>query len=211
MKIKFFIAVLTLSIGIVIYNPLEAQILGSANYLGVNSPVSRPNTSEPDFSNTTSSDDLSEFSKISNIKAMYMISEQFVFDNLSSLKKAFSIADIYFDLDDATIRPDAVPVLNYLVLLLKENPGINLATTAYADSRIAKYNKKLSLSRAQAAINYLISKGISADRLKIEKFGRPDIDNSCNGDPKCSIATQQLNRRTEFNIIYNGINLAHVN
>ena len=211
MRIKFFIAVLTLSIGIVIYNPLEAQILGSANYLGVNSPVSRPNTSEPDVSNTTSSDDLSEFSIISNRKAMYMISEQFVFDNLSSLKKAFSIADIYFDLDDATIRPDAVPILNYLVLLLKENPGINLATTAYADSRIAKYNKKLSLSRAQAAINYLISKGISADRLKIEKFGRPDMDNSCNGDPKCSITTQQLNRRTEFNIIYNGINLAHVN
>ena len=74
MKIKFFIAVLTLSIGIVIYNPLEAQILGSANYLGVNSPVSRPNTSEPDISNTTSSDDLSEFSIISNRKAMYMIS-----------------------------------------------------------------------------------------------------------------------------------------
>lgn len=211
MRIKFFIAVLTLSTGIVINNPLQAQILGPANYLGVNSPDSRPKTSEPDISNTTSSDDMSEFSIISNRKAMYMISEQFVFDNLSSLKKAFSIADIYFDLDDATIRPDAVPILNYLVLLLKENPGINLATTAYSDSRISKYNKKLSSSRAQAAINYLISKGISADRLKIEKFGRPDMGNPCNGDPKCSIATQQLNRRTEFNIIYNGINLGHVN
>jgi outer membrane protein OmpA-like peptidoglycan-associated protein len=211
MKIKLFIAVLTLSTSIVINNPLHAQISGYGNYMAVNTSDSSPNTSELNVNNTSSNDKINEIAGISNRKAMYMISEQFVFDNLSSLKKAFSIADIYFNLDDATIRPDAFPVLNNLVILLKENPGIHVATTAYSDSRMSKYNEKLATNRAQSAINYLISKGISSDRLLIEKHGRPDMGNPCNDDPKCSIATQQLNRRTEFNIVYNGINLGHVN
>jgi outer membrane protein OmpA-like peptidoglycan-associated protein len=144
-------------------------------------------------------------------KSMYMISEQFVFDNLNSLKKSFTTSDIYFDLDDATIRPDAIPALNSLIILLKENPGVNVAVTSFSDSRMAKYNDKLALSRAQAAKNHLISKGIAADRIVFEKHGRPDMSNPCNNNPNCSLAVQQINRRTEFNIVYNGVNLGQVN
>ncbi|SDM28923.1 OmpA family protein [Daejeonella rubra] len=144
-------------------------------------------------------------------KAMYMASEQFVFDNLSSLKSSFKTSDIYFDLDDASIRPDALPALNSLVTLLNENPGVSVAVSAFSDSRMAKYNDKLAFNRAQAARTYLISKGISANRLVIEKHGRPDMSNPCNSDPNCSLALQQINRRTEFNILFNGVNLGQVN
>jgi len=210
MKTKLFIAVLTLSTSIIINN-VFAQVSGSANYMAVNNStlVSHDSLLEP--GNTISTRTANEADAVLNRKAMYMVSEQFVFDNLSSLKKAFAIADIYFDLDDASIRPDAVPVLNNLVVLMKENPGINVATTAYSDSRMSKYNEKLAANRAQSAINYLISQGISADRLQIEKYGRPNMGNPCNDDPSCSLAVQQLNRKTEFNIVFNGINLGHVN
>jgi outer membrane protein OmpA-like peptidoglycan-associated protein len=152
----------------------------------------------------------SEKVKVSS-KAMYMASEQYVFDNLSSLKRSFTTSDIYFDLDDASIRPDALPALNSLVILLKENPGVSVAVTAFSDSRMSKYNEKLASDRAQSATTYLISKGISANRLVIEKHGRPDMSNPCNSDPNCSLSLQQINRRTEFNILFNGVNLGQIN
>ncbi len=210
MKTKLFIAVLTLSAR-TLTNDVFGQISGSANYMAAHTSASVLNTGMFDPGNNSSSAKAKESTDIMNRKAMYMISEQFVFDNLSSLKKAFAIADIYFDLDDASIRPDAIPVLNNLVILMKENPGISVATTAHSDSRMSKYNEKLATNRAQSAINYLISQGISADRLQVEKHGRPDMGNPCNNDPSCSLADQQLNRRTEFNIVYNGVNLGHVN
>jgi len=211
MKTKLFIAELTLSSNLLFNNSTKAQISGSANYMAVYTSIEGSKTGLLDQGNSRLSDEANESVIKLNRKAMYMVSEQFVFDNLSSLKKAFAVSDIYFNLDDATIRPDAIPVLNNLVILMKENPGIRVATSAYSDSRMSKYNEKLATSRAQSAINYLISQGISVDRLQIEKHGRPEMGNPCNDDPSCSLATQQLNRRTEFNIIFNGINLGHVN
>lgn len=211
MRTKLFIAVLTLSNIIISNNSAQAQINGSSSYMAVNTSIKGPGTGQTDAVNVRLSDETMDSVTKLNRKMMYVASEQFVFDNLSSLKKAFSVSDIYFDLDDATIRPDAIPVLNNLIILMKENPGINVATTAYSDSRMSKYNEKLALSRAQSAINYLISQGISADRLQIEKHGRPDMGNPCNNDPSCTLAAQQLNRRTEFNVVFNGINLGHVN
>ena len=211
MRTKLFFAVLTLSSNLIINSSAEAQITASSNYMAVHTSIKGPNTGQNDAGNVRLTEEAMDSVTKLNRKMMYVASEQFVFDNLSSLKKAFAIADIYFDLDDATIRPDAIPVLNNLIILMKENPGINVATTAYSDSRMSKYNEKLALSRAQSAINYLISQGISADRLQIEKHGRPDMGNPCNNDPSCSLAAQQLNRRTEFNVVFNGINLGHVN
>ena len=146
----------------------------------------------------------------SELVTTYMRSEQFVFDNLISLKKEYSIPDIYFDLDKATIRFDAIPVLDPLVNLLIEQPEIIVAVTAHCDSRMVEYNKVLTVSRAEAVQAYLLSKGISPSRIVLEKHGRPSVKNPCADNPSCSEAEQQLNRRTEFNIIYNGINLAHV-
>jgi len=146
-----------------------------------------------------------------SVRSLYLSSEQYVFDNLGSLKKFFSAADIYFDLDQSAIRPDAIPALDKLVNLMMEHPEISVATTAYSDTRFSKYNAKLALSRAEAANAYLISKGIGADRFLIEKHGRPQAENPCNGDPSCSLAVQQLNRKTEFNIVYNGVNLGQIN
>lgn len=182
----------------------------TATFMAINSAPSIPNKGRDLIHSYSNVNSASAAEKI-NSRALYMISEQFVFDNLSSLKKAYSVADIYFDLDDALIRPDALTVLDNLVNLMMDNPGISVATTAYSDSRMSKYNEKLAFSRAEAANAYLISKGVQSERLSIEKHGRPQMENPCNNDPSCSLAVQQLNRKTEFNIVYNGVNLGQIN
>jgi len=220
MKNKFFTITLFTFSGIFIFNTTlsaqntrtSVQTNKSSKYLAVNA-VSNTALNDSSLKGLGSTENVNfKSEKIkSNSKSMYMVSEQFVFDNLNSLKKSFRTSDIYFDLDDASIRPDAIPALNSLVNLLKENPGVNVAVTAFSDSRMAKYNDKLALSRAQAAKDHLISKGITADRIVFEKHGRPDMSNPCNNDPNCSLAAQQINRRTEFNIVFNGVNLGQVN
>jgi len=208
MKAKLFITVLTLSTSILFTNYIHAQsskMLRTANYMAIN--ILNEDGNKGFLINGNNDKESTALSK----RAAYMLSEQFVFDNLNALKQTFSISDIYFDLDDATIRTDAMPILNGLVNLMNNNPDIQVAATAYSDSRMSKYNEKLASNRAQSAINYLIAQGITADRLMIDKHGRGTVANPCNDDPSCTLATQQLNRRTEFNIIYNGINLGQIN
>lgn len=215
----FTFAVFTLS-GIAFLNT-NISAKNTKKYLGTNKSTSylALNTESIDFTNPInvkgqgSSDEIvyeSEKVKVSS-KAIYMVSEQFVFDNLNSLKKSFTTSDIYFDLDDLTIRPDDIPSLNNLVILLKENPDVNVAVTPFSDSRMAKYNDKLAFSRAQTAKTYLVSKGIKAERIVFEKHGRPDMSNPCNSNPNCSLALKQINRRTEFNIVFSGVNLGQIN
>lgn len=218
MKTKLVTAALILS-ATVIYSPyanaqdtkLPVMSFRSVNFMAINTTPAGKIESYIVNDNEAYSADMNEAAAKLNRRALYMVSEQFVFDNLSTLKKEFSVADIYFELDDAGIRPDAIPVLDKLVNLMMENPGISVATTSYSDSRMSKYNEKLALSRAQAANAYLVSKGIQAERLLIDKHGRPGMTNPCNDDPSCTLAVQQLNRRTEFNIVYNGINLGQTN
>ena len=141
----------------------------------------------------------------------YMGSAQFVYDNLASLKNNLAISDIYFDMDQAAIRTDAKPVLDELAALMYEKADISVAVTAHCDSRVTAYNNTLALRRAEAAKAYLISKGVEAERILAEKHGRPSVVNPCTNNPGCSIAEQEKNRKTEFNIIYNDLNLAHLN
>lgn len=140
----------------------------------------------------------------------YLVSEEYVFDNLGVLKSTFIIPDIYFDLDQSTIRPDAQTVLDQLSLLLMAQQELCVAVTAHCDTRIAAYNKVLALRRAEASRTYLVERGVAPNRIILEIHGRSAIKNPCADNPGCSIEEQQINRRTEFNIIYNNINLAHV-
>lgn len=179
----------------------------SSNYIAYNS---KPSESNSAFASAKTNSESKTAAGSATFAAAYRASEQYVFNNLSSIKKFFSVPDIYFDLDDAAIRPDAEPVLDYIVTLMKEHPEIRVAATAHCDSRNSDYNQGLAIRRAQAANAYLVSKGISAQRILLEKRGRPSVPNPCTNNPACTLAEQQLNRRTEFNIIVNGINLAYV-
>lgn len=196
-------------------NVTHAQIkyAGTFNYSNQGNTYASKHTKKAlaDISSEVSSTlDMKELGLKSTVSSSYLLSQQFVYDNLKSLKQTYSIPDIYYDVDQPSIRQDAMQTLDKLVHLLSEEPGLAVAITSYCDSRMSTYNQKLAKERALAAIYYLVTKGVDPDRLMIEKYGRSRVTNPCNSDSACTFTQQQLNRKTEFNIIINGENLARL-
>ena len=113
------------------------------------------------------------------------------------VNKAIEVKDIFYDYDKFNIRPDAAVRLDTLVQTLADNPKINIELSSHTDQRGKDaYNLKLSQRRAEAAVDYIVSKGIARARITARGYGetRPIIAN-----PK-SEADYQRNRRTEFKV-----------
>jgi outer membrane protein OmpA-like peptidoglycan-associated protein len=110
---------------------------------------------------------------------------------------------IYFDLDKSNIRPDAALELDKVVNLMNKYPGMVIRLESHTDSRATKdYNLALSSLRAISTFEYIVSQGISSDRItKFEGFGESQLVNRCSDNVKCSDEEHQLNRRTEFVIL----------
>lgn len=116
--------------------------------------------------------------------------------------KAITLKNIHYDLDKYFIRDDAKPELNKLAQFMKDNPGVKVELSSHTDSRASDaYNMTLSQNRANAAVNYLVSQGISKDRLIPVGYGERKLLNKCADGISCSEAEHQLNRRTEMKII----------
>jgi len=78
---------------------------------------------------------------------------------------------------------------------------MKIELSSHSDSRGGdKYNLDLSDKRAKAAVAYIITQGISVDRLYGKGYGELKILNHCKNDVKCSDEEHQFNRRTEFTI-----------
>ncbi|MGV3588764.1 MAG: OmpA family protein [Adhaeribacter sp.] len=122
--------------------------------------------------------------------------------NRNTLNKPIIIENIYYDLDKYDIRPDAAIELDKLVRTLQDNPKIKIELSSHTDSRQThSYNNLLSQMRADAAVNYIISKGIASDRIIAKGYGETKLLNKCADNVNCSEADHQLNRRTEFKIL----------
>ncbi|AEL25862.1 OmpA family protein [Cyclobacterium marinum] len=114
------------------------------------------------------------------------------------LERAIVLENIYYDLDKADIRPDAAIELDKLVKILKDNPGIRIELSSHTDARATDaYNDDLSQRRAESAVAYIVSQGISADRLEAKGYGERQliIENAQTEEE------HQINRRTEFKVI----------
>jgi peptidoglycan-associated lipoprotein len=119
------------------------------------------------------------------------------------LNRTFVLENIYYDFDKADIRPDAARELDKLVQLLIDNPEIKIELSSHTDSVASvEYNNELSQRRAESAVNYLIQRGISPDRLVAKGYGelRP-IARNTNPDGTDNPAGRAKNRRTEFKIL----------
>lgn len=81
---------------------------------------------------------------------------------------------VNFDFDKATLKPDAKPVIDQVVALLKNDPALKLEVDGYTDNvGEHAYNVKLSQDRAAAVVAALKAAGVGAARLSSNGFG-PD-------------------------------------
>ena len=110
-----------------------------------------------------------------------------------------ALRNIFFDVGKATLRSASNAELNRLVKLLNDVPSLKIEISGHTDNTgSASLNQQLSQDRAEAVVNYLQGKGISANRLTAKGYGssKPVASNN-------TPAGRQENRRTEFEIIAN--------
>jgi len=111
------------------------------------------------------------------------------------------VENIYYAYGDYKVSPEAAVVLDKAVDALKEYPKLILEVSSHTDSQSSSgFNMSLSNRRAQAAVEYLVSKGISRNRLKAKGYGETRLLNRCSDGVDCSEDEHRMNRRTEFKI-----------
>lgn len=110
-------------------------------------------------------------------------------------------ADVLFDFDKATIRPDAEPALARAAELLKSYPGAQITIGGHTDAKgDDAYNEALSLRRARSVADRLQSPAAGRS-IKAEGFGerRPVAPNT-RPDGADDPDGRQKNRRVEIRI-----------
>lgn len=115
--------------------------------------------------------------------------------------KPIVIENIYYDYDRWEIRPDAAIELDKVAMLFIDNPQLSFELGSHTDSRASNtYNLLLSDMRARSAVDYLIRKGVPAERITARGYGEDKLVNRCGDDVECSEEEHQANRRTEFKV-----------
>ncbi|MDE6161552.1 MAG: OmpA family protein, partial [Muribaculaceae bacterium] len=91
---------------------------------------------------------------------------------LASITKPVVIDNIFYDFDRATLRPESMAALDEMAQVLRDNPNVTIEMASHTDRHgTDEYNINLSSRRAKSVIDYLISVGISADRLQSQGYG----------------------------------------
>lgn len=107
------------------------------------------------------------------------------------------LRNVFFDFDKSILKNESNIELDKLVAYLSSNQNLKIEIGGHTDNQgNDEYNMNLSLERAKSVYNYLISKGISADRMSYKGYGetKPIASNDTEEG-------RQLNRRTEFKVI----------
>lgn len=80
---------------------------------------------------------------------------------------------VFFAFDSSAISLDAAEVLNTQVKWLKKHEEVKVVVQGYCDERgTREYNLALGERRANAVKQYLVSKGIAADRISVISYGK---------------------------------------
>ena len=112
------------------------------------------------------------------------------------------LEDIYYDLDDYTIKPEYAYELRLLAELLKRFPDIRIELIAHTDARGSDtYNLNLSVKRAETAKQFLVDLGVDAQRVESRGVGESQLRNHCADNIPCNEDEHKYNRRTEVKVI----------
>lgn len=113
------------------------------------------------------------------------------------LETDFINAEALFDVDSDILRVEALPRLDKVAEWFQAHPSARAEIEGHTDSTAsAAYNMNLSERRALSVYNYLVSRGISPDRLTYRGYGltRPR-------DTNATPEGRQRNRRVEIKVL----------
>lgn len=124
--------------------------------------------------------------------------------NLEPLKPIITeteviLQPIFFEFNKSNITAEGAAELDKLVEVMNEHPEMVIFAKSHTDSRGGdKYNLNLSDRRAKSTVQYVISKGISKERITGQGFGESEPKVDCK---KCTNEEHAQNRRSEFLIV----------
>lgn len=131
----------------------------------------------------------------------------FAMQNISEPSREIRFPEVLYDLGKWDLRPESKDSLNFLFQVLVDNPTIVIELSAHTDSRSSdEFNQDLSQKRAESCVQYLIEKGIPAERMIPKGYGekRLLINDKEISKMKSEVekeAAHQKNRRTVFSVI----------
>lgn len=112
-------------------------------------------------------------------------------------KANWQLVGVTFDIGSAKFKTESYPILYNAAQMLLQNPDLKVEIQGYTDDTGSDtYNLNLSLKRANAVMDYLVSHGISANRLTPVGLGSQNPVGS-----NKSAKGRVLNRRIEFKIL----------
>jgi outer membrane protein OmpA-like peptidoglycan-associated protein len=135
-----------------------------------------------------------------SLKGLFHLEEPFLKDiPLQPIEKGGSIIlkNIFYETNSFALKPESIYELDKVVKFMQSNPLIKIEISGHTDNEgTESYNLTLSMNRARAVVEYLISKGISPDLLTYKGFGfSVPIDTNDTPEGRAN------NRRTELKIV----------
>ncbi|TPW11748.1 MAG: OmpA-OmpF porin OOP family [Halothiobacillaceae bacterium] len=104
---------------------------------------------------------------------------------------------VNFETASAVLKPESKEILDEVAASLKKHPAMVIEVAGHTDNRGgAAMNQKLSQSRAQSVLNYLVEQGVGKENLTAKGYGltQPVADNNTS-------AGRASNRRVELHIL----------
>ena len=108
------------------------------------------------------------------------------------------LRNIFFDVGKFNLKDQSVSEIQNVQELLTKNPELKVQINGHTDNTgDAASNKSLSLKRANAVVDYLISKGVDQNRVSAKGYGseRPIVSNDDESGGR------EVNRRTEIEVV----------
>ena len=114
-------------------------------------------------------------------------------------EKEVILQPIFFEYDKSNITKEGAAELDKLVQVMNEYPTMVIFAKSHTDQRGSdRYNLNLSDRRAKSTVQYLVSKGISKERISGQGFGESEPKATCDN---CTEEQHAQNRRSEFLIV----------
>ena len=115
--------------------------------------------------------------------------------------KSTLLTKVPFANNSVDISPGSLTAIDEYIILSKKNYFFDIEVGGHTSSTGSEaYNQNISEKRAKIVYDYLISSGISADRLTYKGYGESELI-----DTKNNTDAHAKNRRIEFKVV--GINL----